>query len=169
MVLAQRLGRAPRGLCAAELARSLWSCVATGARRPSLLWGRCGHCRALFVDKARQFTRSPPLFSLPGVNPSFTNEMLQQHFNNNTFKLEEQIYVSEGIKWTHIDFIDNQPMIELITAKRDGVRRCPCLALVFRRGRAEPADRYRGLTPAASPLPHPRLPPPRFSPSWTRS
>ena len=41
--------------------------------------------------------------------------MLQQHFNNNTFKLEEEIYVKEGIQWDTIDFIDNQPMIDLIT------------------------------------------------------
>jgi myosin-5 len=52
---------------------------------------------------------------------NFTNEMLQQHFNNNTFKLEEEIYNNEGIKWDSIDFIDNQPMIELITKKRIGI------------------------------------------------
>ena len=52
---------------------------------------------------------------------NFTNEMLQQHFNNNTFKLEEQVYRSEGIEFQHIDFIDNEPMIELITGKRIGV------------------------------------------------
>ena len=52
---------------------------------------------------------------------NFTNEMLQQHFNNNTFKLEESIYNSEGIEWDHIEFIDNQPMIELITKRHDGI------------------------------------------------
>jgi hypothetical protein len=52
---------------------------------------------------------------------NFTNEMLQQHFNNNTFKLEEEIYVNEGITWDAIDFIDNEPMIELITKKRIGI------------------------------------------------
>ena len=48
---------------------------------------------------------------------NFTNEMLQQHFNNNTFKLEEKIYNEEHIQWAHIDYIDNKPMIELITKK----------------------------------------------------
>ena len=48
---------------------------------------------------------------------NFTNEMLQQHFNNNTFKLEEKLYKSEGIEFEHIEFIDNEPMIDLITAK----------------------------------------------------
>eukprot|EP00944_MAST-04C_sp_MAST-4C-sp1_P008607 g8607.t1 len=52
---------------------------------------------------------------------NFTNEMLQQHFNNNTFKLEENIYNQEGIQWSAIDFIDNEPMIDLITAKRSGI------------------------------------------------
>ena len=47
--------------------------------------------------------------------------MLQQHFNNNTFKLEESIYKAEGIVFKHIDFIDNTPMIELITDKRSGI------------------------------------------------
>eukprot|EP00949_MAST-11_sp_MAST-11-sp1_P000183 g183.t1 len=52
---------------------------------------------------------------------NYTNEMLQQHFNNNTFKLEEKVYTEEGIDWDHIDFIDNQPMIELLTKKREGI------------------------------------------------
>ena len=47
--------------------------------------------------------------------------MLQQHFNNNTFKLEENIYNQEGIDWKAIDFIDNEPMIDLITKKRTGI------------------------------------------------
>jgi hypothetical protein len=29
---------------------------------------------------------------------NFTNEMLQQHFNNHTFKLEEMVYQTEGIQ-----------------------------------------------------------------------
>ena len=47
--------------------------------------------------------------------------MLQQFFNDNTFKLEEKIYVSEGIKFAHVDYINNEPMIELITARRHGI------------------------------------------------
>ena len=52
---------------------------------------------------------------------NFTNEMLQQHFNQNTFKLEEKIYKEEGVKFEHIDFIDNTPMIDLITKKPNGI------------------------------------------------
>jgi len=52
---------------------------------------------------------------------NFTNEMLQQHFNNQTFKLEEAIYKAEKIQFQHVEFIDNKPMIELITNKPDGI------------------------------------------------
>lgn len=52
---------------------------------------------------------------------NFTNEMLQQHFNHNTFKLEEQIYQEEGIQFKHVDFIDNQPVLDLITDKNGGI------------------------------------------------
>jgi len=52
---------------------------------------------------------------------NFTNEMLQQHFNNQTFKLEEAIYKAEKITFKHVEFIDNKPMIELITNKPNGI------------------------------------------------
>jgi myosin heavy subunit len=47
--------------------------------------------------------------------------MLQQHFNNQTFKLEEAIYKQEKIVFKSVAFIDNVPMIELITKKPHGV------------------------------------------------
>ena len=59
--------------------------------------------------------------SLEQLCINFTNEMLQQHFNNNTFKLEEKLYKVEGIDVPHIDFIDNAPMIELLTEPKHGV------------------------------------------------
>ncbi|GAB5362911.1 hypothetical protein AAMO2058_000839200 [Amorphochlora amoebiformis] len=52
---------------------------------------------------------------------NFTNEMLQQHFNQNTFKLEQAMYRSEGILFDEIEFIDNQPMLDLITKKPNGI------------------------------------------------
>jgi ABC-type oligopeptide transport system ATPase subunit len=52
---------------------------------------------------------------------NFTNEMLQQHFNQNTFKLEQQLYQSEKIVFETIDFIDNAPMLELIQKKPTGI------------------------------------------------
>jgi myosin heavy subunit len=52
---------------------------------------------------------------------NFTNEMLQQHFNAHTFKLEEQVYKQEKVAFKHIDFIDNQPVLDLIEAKGKGI------------------------------------------------
>lgn len=52
---------------------------------------------------------------------NYTNEMLQQHFNNHTFKEEEELYRSEGIRYEHIKFIDNQICLDLIEAKPDGI------------------------------------------------
>ncbi|PAA94749.1 hypothetical protein BOX15_Mlig017227g1 [Macrostomum lignano] len=48
---------------------------------------------------------------------NYANEKLQQQFNIHVFKLEQQIYVSEEIDWSFIEFTDNQPCIELIEAK----------------------------------------------------
>ena len=45
---------------------------------------------------------------------NFTNEKLQQHFNQYTFKLEERLYQTEEINYEHITFIDNQPVLDLI-------------------------------------------------------
>lgn len=48
---------------------------------------------------------------------NYANERLQQQFNQHVFKLEQDVYVKEGIEWTKIDFYDNQPCIDLIEAK----------------------------------------------------
>ncbi len=52
---------------------------------------------------------------------NYTNEKLQQHFNHHTFKEEESVYQSEGIEYTHINFIDNQPVVDLIEKKPYGL------------------------------------------------
>eukprot|EP01097_Dermamoeba_algensis_P005188 TRINITY_DN3298_c0_g1_i1.p1 TRINITY_DN3298_c0_g1~~TRINITY_DN3298_c0_g1_i1.p1 ORF type:complete len:1335 (+),score=354.39 TRINITY_DN3298_c0_g1_i1:147-4007(+) len=52
---------------------------------------------------------------------NFANEKLQQHFNAQTFKLEEEVYSAEKIKYEHVDFIDNQIVLDLIEKKPKGL------------------------------------------------
>jgi len=52
---------------------------------------------------------------------NFANEKLQQHFNATTFKEEEALYQSEGIDFQHVEFIDNQVVLDLIEAKPLGI------------------------------------------------
>ena len=52
---------------------------------------------------------------------NFCNEKLQQHFNKNTFVLEEDTYKAEGIDFDHIEYIDNQDVLDLIEKKPKGI------------------------------------------------
>jgi len=52
---------------------------------------------------------------------NFANEKLQQFFNQHTFKLEEALYKREKIQFTHIEYIDNQPVLDLIESKPRGI------------------------------------------------
>mmetsp|Transcript_1433 Transcript_1433/g.1965 ORF Transcript_1433/g.1965 Transcript_1433/m.1965 type:complete len:1132 (-) Transcript_1433:28-3423(-) len=52
---------------------------------------------------------------------NFANEKLQQQFNRTTFKEEEALYKSEGIAFKHIEFIDNQVVLDLIEKKPVGI------------------------------------------------
>lgn len=52
---------------------------------------------------------------------NFTNERLQQFFNQFVFKLEEQLYEREGIPWSALDFPDNQDAVDLLQAKTTGI------------------------------------------------
>ncbi|WVZ69084.1 hypothetical protein U9M48_017928 [Paspalum notatum var. saurae] len=45
---------------------------------------------------------------------NFTNEKLQQHFNQNVFKMEQEEYTREQINWSYIEFVDNQDVLDLI-------------------------------------------------------
>ncbi|XP_008675112.1 myosin-17 isoform X5 [Zea mays] len=52
---------------------------------------------------------------------NFTNEKLQQHFNQNVFKMEQEEYTREQINWSYIEFVDNQDVLDLIERKPGGI------------------------------------------------
>ena len=59
--------------------------------------------------------------SLEQLFINFTNEKLQQHFNRHTFKEEESVYLSEGVPYEAVPFIDNQPVLDTIEKKPQGL------------------------------------------------
>mmetsp|Transcript_2679 Transcript_2679/g.7443 ORF Transcript_2679/g.7443 Transcript_2679/m.7443 type:complete len:1616 (+) Transcript_2679:509-5356(+) len=52
---------------------------------------------------------------------NFTNEALQQQFNQFIFKLEQAEYEAEAINWAFIEFPDNQDCLDTIQAPKIGV------------------------------------------------
>ena len=52
---------------------------------------------------------------------NYANEKLQQHFNRQIFKQEQEIYLKEAIKVAEITYKDNQDCIDLLETPRTGV------------------------------------------------
>ncbi|XP_044503140.1 myosin-11-like isoform X2 [Mangifera indica] len=52
---------------------------------------------------------------------NFTNEKLQQHFNQHVFKMEQNEYSKEEIDWSYVEFIDNQDVVDLIEKRPGGI------------------------------------------------
>ncbi|KAL2942705.1 Myosin-11 [Bienertia sinuspersici] len=52
---------------------------------------------------------------------NFTNEKLQQHFNQHVFKMEQEEYTKEMIDWSYVQFVDNQDVLDLIEKKPGGI------------------------------------------------
>ncbi|EFA79637.1 myosin [Heterostelium album PN500] len=52
---------------------------------------------------------------------NYANEKLQNQFNHQIFKLEQQEYDKEKIDWSYIEFNDNQDCIDLIEKKPLGI------------------------------------------------
>ncbi|MQL83467.1 hypothetical protein Taro_015960, partial [Colocasia esculenta] len=52
---------------------------------------------------------------------NYTNEKLQQHFNQHVFKMEQEEYTKEAIDWSYIEFVDNQDVLDLIEKKPGGI------------------------------------------------
>jgi len=63
-------------------------------------------------------------FEILGVNSfeqlciNFTNERLQQQFNEYVFTTEQDMYRREGLEWSDITFRDNQHVIDLISSTK---------------------------------------------------
>ncbi|RLN91499.1 hypothetical protein BBJ28_00021197 [Nothophytophthora sp. Chile5] len=52
---------------------------------------------------------------------NYTNEMLQQQFNQHVFVYEQEVYVEEGIDFSRLEFKDNGPCLDLIDKKPLGI------------------------------------------------
>lgn len=48
---------------------------------------------------------------------NYANENLQQFFVQHIFKLEQEEYNNENIKWQHIQFVDNQEILDMIAVR----------------------------------------------------
>ena len=52
---------------------------------------------------------------------NYCNEKLQFHFNEHIFRLEQEMYAEEGIVVPSTDFKDNQPTLDLLELKGEGI------------------------------------------------
>lgn len=59
--------------------------------------------------------------SLEQLFINYTNELLQQYFNEVIFENETQLYATEGVLWDPRDFPDNSYIVELIGKSQTGV------------------------------------------------
>ncbi|CAH8547863.1 unnamed protein product [Heterobilharzia americana] len=62
-----------------------------------------------------------PSNSLEQFCINYTNENLQQFFNHYIFELEQEEYRAENISWQYVQFPNNQPIIDLIAGKPNGI------------------------------------------------
>ena len=52
---------------------------------------------------------------------NYTNEALQQHFNQFVFEYEQRLYESEDINWSFVAFPDNKDTLDLLEHKQKGI------------------------------------------------
>lgn len=52
---------------------------------------------------------------------NFANEKIQQYFNRQILKQEQEIYLLEGLQWRKVEYKDNQDVIDLVEAKKNGL------------------------------------------------
>ncbi|WZZ79780.1 hypothetical protein YC2023_100352 [Brassica napus] len=66
------------------------------------------------TDSSRHCLLIPFWCSFEQFCINFTNEKLQQHFNQHVFKMEQEEYTKEAIDWSYIEFVDNKDVLDLI-------------------------------------------------------
>eukprot|EP00043_Microstomoeca_roanoka_P015730 m.157834 g.157834 ORF g.157834 m.157834 type:complete len:1018 (+) comp16320_c2_seq1:150-3203(+) len=59
--------------------------------------------------------------SLEQMCINITNEQLQHYFNHHIFVYEQEEYRKEGVDFSRIDFVDNQPTLDLFLKKPQGI------------------------------------------------
>ncbi|XP_061098807.1 unconventional myosin-IXb-like, partial [Conger conger] len=52
---------------------------------------------------------------------NYTSELLQYHFNQHVFQLEQEEYQAEGLSWQTIDYRDNSGCIQLFSSQPNGL------------------------------------------------
>lgn len=52
---------------------------------------------------------------------NYANETMQQFFTRQIFKLEQADYEAQQIGWEYLDYVDNQPVINLLAASHLGI------------------------------------------------
>lgn len=85
----------------------------------------CGLAEVGSVDRAVSFIGVLDIYGFEHFTKNsfeqfcinYANEKLQQEFNQQVFKVEQEEYTREQINWTVIDFADNKPCIDPIEAK----------------------------------------------------
>ncbi|KAL9395723.1 hypothetical protein Peur_009976 [Populus x canadensis] len=78
---------------------------------------------------------------------NFTNEKLQQHFNQHVFKMEQEEYAKEEINWNYVEFVDNQDVLDLIEKGVLEVIRIKCAGYPAHRTFSEFLIRFGILAP----------------------
>uniref|UniRef100_M4EPL9 Myosin motor domain-containing protein n=1 Tax=Brassica campestris TaxID=3711 RepID=M4EPL9_BRACM len=73
------------------------------------------------TDSSRHCLLIPICCSFEQFCINFTNEKLQQHFNQHVFKMEQEEYTKEAIDWSYIEFVDNKDVLDLIEKKPGGI------------------------------------------------
>ena len=79
------------------------------------------NCRSISILDIFGFENLQENNSFKQLCINYSNEILQQFFIRQVFKLEQAEYESQKIGWKHLDYVDNQPIINLFAASHLGM------------------------------------------------